>query len=57
MEKEILKCGTPMIEAYYASLTPEERVEATKRFFEALKKIREDRKLKNSSNDDDSKGM
>ncbi len=56
MEKEILKCGTPMIEAYYASLTPEERVEATKRFFEALKKVREDRKLKNSSNNDDSKG-
>ena len=57
MEKKVLKCATPMIEAYYASLTPEERVEATKRFFEALKKIREDRKLNDSSNADDSKGM
>ena len=56
MEKEILKCGTPMIEAYYATLTPEERVEATKRFFEALKKIKENRKLNNSVNEDDLKG-
>ena len=57
MEKKVLKCATPMIEAYYASLTPEERVEADRRFFEAFKKIKEDRKLKNSTNDDDSKGM
>lgn len=55
MEKKVLKCATPMIEEYYASLTPEERVEATRRFFETLKKIREDRKLNNSSNADDLK--
>lgn len=55
MEEKVLKCATPMIEEYYASLTPEERVEATRRFFETLKKIREDRKLNNSSNADDLK--
>ncbi len=53
MEQENLKCATPMIEQYYASLTPEERVEATRRFFESLRKIRENRKLNNSSNADD----
>ena len=56
MEQERLKCATPMIDQYYASLTPEERLETTRRFFETLKKIREDRKLKNSSNDHDLKG-
>jgi hypothetical protein len=55
MEQENLKCGTPRLEAYYDSLTPEERVEATKRFFESLRQIRENRKLNNSSNADDLK--
>ena len=57
MEKKVLKCATPLIEEYYASLTPEERVEADRRFFEALRKIKENRKLKNSSNNDDLKGQ
>ena len=56
MEKKVLKCATPLIEEYYASLTPEERVEADRRFFEALRKIREDRKLNNGANEDELKG-
>jgi hypothetical protein len=55
MANERPKCFTPMIAQHYATLTPEEKLEFDRKFREALDKIRSDRKLNNSSNDDDLK--